>query len=208
LVSTRSLRDLLNQRRALVSTRSLRDLLNQRWPGADLASLVAMATRDDVLREMRADDVAAVLAIQEPAAIAGLAEVFPQDAHPFPRAVLTERWHEEIRDPGIECFVIQSAGAVAGFAAVSGEEILHFGTALDEWGTGLATAAQDALVAHIGRTAAGHPRLRVYAGNARGRRFWEKHGWTATGERSRGGLPPYAELLTYELRRQIDRNPS
>ena len=161
-----------------------------------------------MLREMHADDVAAVLAIQEPAAIEGLADVFPQDVHPFPRAVITERWHDEVRDPDIDCFVIVRDETIAGFAAVSGVEILHFGTALDEWGSGLATAAQIALVAHIDRTATGHPRLRVYAGNARGRRFWEKHGWTATGERSRGGLPPYAELLTYELRREIDRNPS
>ena len=44
-----------------------------------------------------------------------------------------------------------------------------------------------------------HPqaRLRVYAANGRGRRFWQKLGWRPTGERAAGSVPPYAELLTY-----------
>jgi hypothetical protein len=48
-------------------------------------------------------------------------------------------------------------------------------------------------------TAAGvtRPWLRCYAANPRGRAFWEKHGWVETGERSRGPMPPHAELLTY-----------
>lgn len=45
---------------------------------------------------MRADDVPAVMAVQEPASIAGLSGVFPQDAFPFPREVLADRWRAEI----------------------------------------------------------------------------------------------------------------
>ena len=78
-----------------------------------------MAT-EDVLRRMRADDVPAVMEVQEPTSVAGLSGVFPQDAHPFPREVLAGRWREEIDDPAIECFVIERAGAVAGFAALAG----------------------------------------------------------------------------------------
>lgn len=157
---------------------------------------------------MRPDDVAAVVGVQEPAAVEGLTAVFPQDRFPFPRVAIARRWLEEIDDPGIDCFVVLRAGTAVGFAAIRGNEVLHFGVALEEWGSGLAVAAHAELVERLGRRTAAQPVLRVYSANARGRAFWEKLGWTATGERSRGDAPPHAELLTYELRREIDREPA
>ena len=41
---------------------------------------------------MTAADVAAVLDVQEPGAVLGLADVFPQDEHPFPREDVGRRW--------------------------------------------------------------------------------------------------------------------
>jgi RimJ/RimL family protein N-acetyltransferase len=149
---------------------------------------------------MRVSDVPAVLDVQEPAAVAGLSAVFPQDRHPFPREAIEARWRDEVADPRIACFVVEHAGRVAGFAAIEGDEVLHFGTALDTWGSGLATTAHDELVEHLRAGGVVRPRLFAYAGNARGRRFWEKHGWRSTGETARGSFPPYAELLAYELR--------
>jgi RimJ/RimL family protein N-acetyltransferase len=149
-----------------------------------------------VLREMRVEDVPAVIAVQEPASIAGLSAVFPQETHPFPRDVLADRWREEIADPGIDCFVILREDEVAGFAAVAGAEIKHFGVALEEWGSGLARVAHDELVARMRDAGVVRPWLCVYAANPRGRAFWEKLGWTDTGQRSRGSMPPHAELLT------------
>lgn len=48
------------------------------------------------LRAMTAADMPAVLDVQEPAAVAGLADVFPQDTHPLPRDRVAERWLEEL----------------------------------------------------------------------------------------------------------------
>jgi RimJ/RimL family protein N-acetyltransferase len=162
-----------------------------------------MAMDGTVLREMREEDVPAVMAVQEPASIAGLSAVFPQDTHPFPRGVLAERWRAEIDDPAVECFVIVRGRVVAGFAALRGDEVMHFGVAVEEWGSGLAVAAHHELLAHMRRRGVEEARLRVYAGNPRGRAFWEKLGWVDTGERSCGPMPPYAEMLTYL--KQIDR---
>lgn len=152
---------------------------------------------EGVLRKMRAADVPAVMDVQEPASVAGLSGVFPQDRYPFPRDVLAERWRQEIADPGIDCFVVLRDDRVAGFAALRGDEVMHFGVAVEEWGSGLAVAAHDELVARI--RAAGHPTpwLRVYSANPRGRAFYEKLGWTDVGERTRGPMPPHAELMTY-----------
>ncbi|MDR7251461.1 GNAT superfamily N-acetyltransferase [Nocardioides sp. BE266] len=167
-----------------------------------------MLTDGPPLREMRTSDVDDVMAVQEPASIAGLSGVFPQDTHPFPRDVLAQRWRDEIADDEVDCFVILRDGAVAGFAATCGGEVKHFGVAVEEWGSGLAIAAHDQLVALV--RAAGHatPWLRAYAANPRGRAFYEKLGWTDTGERSRGPMPPHAELMTYELRPENVRNRS
>ena len=147
---------------------------------------------------MRADDVPAVMDVQAPASIAGLSDVFPQHEHPFPREVLADRWRAEIEDPGIDCFVILRDDQIAGFAATKGDEIMHFGVALEEWGSGLALIAHDELLDVLTEAGCERVWLRVYAENPRGRAFWEKHGWTDTGHRSRGPMPPHAELLTYE----------
>jgi len=158
-----------------------------------------MAT-EGVLRRMHRGDVPTVMDVQEPASVAGLSGVFPQDAHPFPRHVLAERWRAEIDDPAIECFVVTRDGAVAGFAALKGDELMHFGVAVEEWGSGLAVLAHDELLARMSAAGVVRPWLRVYADNPRGRVFWEKLGWVDTGERSRGPMPPHAELLTYAYR--------
>lgn len=109
------------------------------------------------LRPMTAEDVPAVLEIQEPAAVLGLAAVFSQAAHPFPRSPIGDRWLEEMATRAVDCYVVLQGGALAGFAAVHGDELLHFGAAVERWGSG---AAQ--------------------AGLAADRRAQAKRGWTLT----------------------------
>lgn len=152
-----------------------------------------------VLRPMTIKDLDAVVALQRDGAVVGLAEVFPQDEHPFPTDAVRERWLVEIADPHIDCFVILDAsGDVAGFAATRNNEFLHFGTALPTWGSGLADVAHDAVLDHL--RAAGHESawLRVFEGNERGRAFYANHGWHPTGERSQSTHAPFPVLLTYE----------
>ena len=153
---------------------------------------------EGVLRAMTPTDVPAVVAVQEPGAVLGLAEVFPQDEHPFPREAIADRWLREIEAHGTECFVVLHHDDVAGFAATRGEEFLHFGVAVEHWGDGLARAAHDAVLGSMRAVGVERARLRVFTGNGRGRRFYEKQGWRPTGERSRSSFPPCPELLTYE----------
>src|SRR3954468_10099301 len=92
------------------------------------------------LREMTEEDVPHVLDAQVPGAVLGLADVFPQDAYPFPREAIGQRWVEEIATPAIHCLVVSLHGAVVGFAAIREDEFLHFGVAVEHWGTGIAQA--------------------------------------------------------------------
>lgn len=112
---------------------------------------------------MTAADVPAVVEVQEPGAVVGLADT-----------------------------------TIAGFAATRGAELLHFGIALEHWGTGMAQTAHDAVIEMMRHAQVQLAWLRVFVGNGRARRFYEKSGWRPTEERSRSSFAPYPELLRYE----------
>lgn len=148
---------------------------------------------------MTVADVDLVLDVQEPGAVRGLADVFPQDAYPFPRDEIGRRWREEIAAPDVDCYVVTVADAVMGFAATRGEEFLHFGIAVEHWGTGIAQSAHDAVLARLRAQGVRRSWLTVFTANRRGRRFYEKLGWEPTGDRTTRSYPPHPELLRYEL---------
>lgn len=154
---------------------------------------------DVVLRAMNPEDTTQVLAVQEPGAVVGLAKVFPQDDFPFPREAVGRRWLEEIEAHEIDCFVVEQNEVVIGFAATREDEFMHFGIAREHWGTGAAQAAHDAVLDRMRVKGIRRAWLLVFTGNERGRRFYERLGWEATGDRSRSGFPPHPELLRYEL---------
>jgi RimJ/RimL family protein N-acetyltransferase len=154
-----------------------------------------------LFRSATVDDLPELVAVQEAAAVVALGHVFPQDRYPFPREAVLERWAEELDDPGIDAYVsTDAAGRITGFAARRADELLHFGTALSTWGTGLAVDLHDALLQTYPEEL-GRVWLRVFEDNHRARRFWARLGWVPTGERSRSDFVPHPVLLGYELRR-------
>jgi RimJ/RimL family protein N-acetyltransferase len=153
-----------------------------------------------ILRTATSSDVEALLDVEQPGAVESLGHIFPQDQHPFPRGAIATRWLAEIADSKINVHLYtEHDGTIRGFAAVRHHELLHFGTALDTWGTGLASRFHDALLA---ATACGITpptlMLRVFEENRRARRFYEKHGLQPTGRSSRTTFPPHPLLLEYE----------
>lgn len=151
------------------------------------------------IRLMTPADVPEVLAVQQPGAVIGLGKVFPQDEFPFPREAVARRWLQEIETHDIDCLVVEQNEAVVGFAAIRAEEFMHFGIALEHWGTGAAQSAHDAILDRMRATKVRCAWLRVFTANERGRKFYERLGWAPTGERSHSTFPPYPELLRYEL---------
>ena len=146
-------------------------------------------------------DLSALVEVQRAGAVLALGEIFPQDTYPFPTEEIRARWGAEIADPQIDAFVIvDSEGAVVGFAATRGEELLHFGTAAETWGTGLAARVLAEIVDRLVLAGVTVARLRVFEGNGRACRFYEKQGWAATLRRSRTLFPPYPVLVEYERR--------
>ena len=165
---------------------------------ASYSARVAQTAGIVALREMTAEDVPQVLDVQQPGAVLGLAEVFPQDRYPFPRDVIAARWLQEIATPGIDCLVVLREAVLVGFAAARDSELLHFGIAVEHWGTGVAKDAHDAVLDRLRARGVERASLRVFTENRRGRRFYEKLGWVQSGASSHSAFPPFAELLRYE----------
>ena len=151
------------------------------------------------LRPLTPDDLGELVPLQEAGGIAGLAHVFPQDTHPFPRDRITARWRAEIDDPGTEALAVEVDGVLSGFVALRGDELLHFGTAVETWGSGLAEDAHDLAVARLARRGVRTARLWVLVENARAIRLYERLGWQRTGETRPSPSPPNPTLLAYRL---------
>jgi len=167
---------------------------------SDAAAAGGQLRRTSVLRPMTPADLDALLVVQREGAQTGLRNIFPQNQFPFPVDVVRHGWEQEMADPGIDCFVVLDAcHPVAGFAATRDNEFLHFGTALDTWGTGLAGRAHDEVLSHWIAHGHRHAWLRVFDLNVRARRFYERRGWEPTDERSRSDFPPYPVLLRYQV---------
>jgi len=152
-----------------------------------------------LLRPASTSDVPAIIDMQEVAAVAGLSHLFPQDEYPFPREAIAADWVSEIGRPDVDVFVHSRGDRILAFAALRADELLHFGTALDTWGSGLAASVNDELLAKL--TAAGHGSawLRVFEENPRARRFYEKMGWRRTPQVSYGDYPPFPLLVHYAI---------
>jgi RimJ/RimL family protein N-acetyltransferase len=172
-------------------------------PAGSAARALQRAVRTEIrgtrLRPLTEADLVDLIPLQETAAVAGLADVFPQDEHPFPRDRVTARWRAEISDPDTAAFAVEVGDRLSGFAAVRGDELLHFGTAVETWGSGLAEDAHDLAVAELARRGVRTARLWVFAANARGIRFYERLGWRPTGASRATTFPPHPTLLAYEL---------
>jgi RimJ/RimL family protein N-acetyltransferase len=144
-------------------------------------------------------DLDELVCVQEEASVVALAHVFPQASHPFPRATILERWRTELHDPDVAVYVsTDDVGHIRGFAARRHEELLHFGTAVCAWGTGLAGDLHAALVDTYPHDV-DRIWLRVFEDNHRARRFWEKQGWRPNGRTSRSSFAPHPILVEYEL---------
>jgi ribosomal protein S18 acetylase RimI-like enzyme len=158
-----------------------------------------------IFRRAAASDVDSLVDIQQAGAVLALGHIFPQNLHPFPRDAIVRRWLAEIADPGTQVYLsTDDGGRVTGFAATRSDELLHFGTAPATWGSGLASSLHDAVLATFAEAGIGPLiRLHVFDANARARRFYEKHGWRATGRRNRSSFSPHPELIEYH--RQLFR---
>jgi GNAT superfamily N-acetyltransferase len=154
------------------------------------------------IRRATVEDVEELVAVQEEAAVPAFGHIFDQDEHPFPRSDVVSRWAAEVEDPAYDAYVsVDDRGAITGFAATKDDELVHFGTALSSWGSGLATLLHDGVVDRMRQAGVREARLWVLEQNIRGRRFYEKLGWRDSGARSHSPFEPHPAM--HELRKTL-----
>lgn len=151
-----------------------------------------------LLRLAAPSDLDAVVDVQHAGALLALEHIFPQASYPFPREEIYSRWVTELGDPDVDVYVIEHQRRISGFAATRGNDLLHFGTAVQTWGTGLAVAAHGEIMQRLAAAGVVRARLRVFEENHRAIRFYEKLGWHRTAARTRTLFAPHPVLVEYE----------
>lgn len=151
------------------------------------------------MRPLTPGDLDPLVALQREGAVKGLDHLFPQDSHPFPTDDIRAQWASEIEDRQIDCFAAVREDELVGFAATKGNELLHFGTAVDTWGTGVAGELHDLIVEHLRGKGFTTGWLKVLQGNDRAIAFYARRGWRDTGMVGSSEFPPYPALHHLEL---------
>lgn len=121
--------------------------------------------------------------------------VYPHIDFVARREMLRRRWHDEIAPPTIIVLAMMS-GRIAGFVTVEPERgyVDQLAVAPQAWGTPVGAA----LIDEAKRLSPTMLELNVNQDNARALRFYEKHGFTKTGE----GINPRSGLPIFHMRWQ------
>lgn len=152
------------------------------------------------MRPARADEAAALTALERRASTAALAHVFDPVAHPYPHSQVERRWEDLLGESGVSVLVQDAAGAsgdLAVLVAHDAERVRHLAVDPGSWGSGLGDEALAAAAAAI-RAGGVRPRLRCLAENHRALGFYGRRGWVRSGVEARTEWPPYpleVELL-------------
>jgi len=112
-----------------------------------------------------------------------------------PREARVERARESLASAPDDAaaWVAEHEGVVVGMAITLGTELRDLYVVPEAWGSGVGLTLMDAALDHVRATGAATAFLWVGEENARARRFYEREGWTADGERRKSPLGP-AEL--------------
>jgi GNAT superfamily N-acetyltransferase len=149
-----------------------------------------------VSRRAGLDDLDILLAIQKAAAVAGFANVFPQELYPFPEGEIRETLRVQLADPANAALLDDEE---RGFAVV-GEGWLHrLYVRPAEWGSGVAGVLHDDALAVLREDGSTAVSLWVLADNARARRFYERRGWRLNGDERTVPFPPFPLDVGYAL---------
>jgi ribosomal protein S18 acetylase RimI-like enzyme len=144
------------------------------------------------IRTADADDAPAVAMVHLRSAAAGLAPIFPAGTAAPPLSDLIDDWRGRIgpqRPPG-QLGLVADAGAVVGVIIAGLDEdeptigqLSRLYVDPSHWRLGIGRRLFDAGLAYLRERGCAGARLWVLADNRRARAWYERMGWTATGER-------------------------
>jgi GNAT superfamily N-acetyltransferase len=141
-------------------------------------------------------DLDILFAIQKESAVAGFANVFPQEHYPFPEEEIRETLRAQLEDTAN---VVLLDDGVRGFALVGAGWLHRLYVRPSAWGAGAGAALHDDAIAALREQGATKASLWCLAANARARRFYERRGWRLNGDERAVPFPPYPLDVGYSL---------
>jgi acyl dehydratase/GNAT superfamily N-acetyltransferase len=149
-----------------------------------------------VSRPAGLDDLETLFAIQKESAVAGFANVFPQELYPFPDDAIRETLREQLADAGNTVLLEDEE---RGFA-VAGDGWLHrLYVRPSAWGAGVGAALHEDALAALREQGVASASLWCLAENDRARRFYERRGWRLNGTERTVPFPPYPLDVGYSI---------
>ena len=160
-----------------------------------------------MFRAATVDDLTALLDLERAANLAGLGHVFPPERYPFPDGDVLARWALVLDEPGIEVLVRDAQdGGIDLFAAYDDRSLRHLAVHPDQWGSGLATTAIEAVLHSMDVRGTTIAELWCLEENTRARRLYEYLGWREERDRRPAPWPPHPTEMRYtRLIPQSDR---
>jgi GNAT superfamily N-acetyltransferase len=144
-------------------------------------------------------DVEALVTIQREASVAGFANVFPPERYPYPTDDVREVWREALADPEVDAYVYELEGEAVGIVTVDAEFLRQLYVLPAHWGTGIGSALLERGLERMRERGATRAKLWTLEGNERGRRFYERRGWTLTGVTRVVPYPPQPIDVQYAI---------
>ncbi len=158
-----------------------------------------MAGHAITIRDARGDEAERLLGIQREASVAGFANVFPAERYPYPTDGVRELWHETLADPEVDAYVAELDGEPVGTVTVNGEFVRQLYVLPSHWEAGIGSQLLERGLERMRERGATRAKLWTLEGNERGRRFYERRGWTLTDETRVVPYPPNPIDVQYTI---------
>ena len=152
-----------------------------------------------IVRGARPNDLERLLEIQREASVAGFASVFPPGLYPYPTDDVRELWRETLADSDVDAYVADDDAVSVGTVTVDTEFLRQLYVLPAHWGSGVGSALLERGLERMRERGATRAKLWTLEGNERGRRFYERRGWTLTDETRVVPYPPNPIDVQYAI---------
>jgi GNAT superfamily N-acetyltransferase len=151
------------------------------------------------MRVVRAtvEDAEVCFGIARAAAVAGFQHVFPPDLYEFPSDAIRADWISALTDPDGETYIAFEDAEAVGVVSVCRGVLQTLYVMPEFWSRGIGSALHDLALARLRETNVQEARLWTLTENHRARAFYEKRGWSLTGQTRVVPFPPHPTDVEY-----------